>query len=207
MAGLSDRFDSHSISQESASEHLHNQIGLDELTDEQIQAQIDDVQRVNQMLSLENSIFDKFHRKLEPFLLASIGGGSSTNLSATPSSSTHDLNAGAPPPAGSGAAGSRYRKRSKSRSTQGDYRMRLTADQKCDIATKEIEELKEVQRRAGEDSERNLDSYKAISEEADIRLSEFKRDALKAGYDPIKRKIMVEKLIKYFDDRVKERVS
>jgi hypothetical protein len=166
------------------------------------------------MLLLENSIFEKYHKKLEPFLLATMGGGSSTNLSTTPSGSTHDINTSGAPPQAGGAASNRYRKRSKSRSTQGDYRMRLTADQKCDIATKEIEELKEDLRRQAEDSEKNLDSYKAISEEADIRLNEFKiefhefeRDALKSGYNPMKKKIMVEKLVKYFDDKIKERVG
>jgi hypothetical protein len=42
MAGLTDRYDTHSISQESNSEHP-NQNNLDDLTDEQIQAQIDEV--------------------------------------------------------------------------------------------------------------------------------------------------------------------
>ena len=43
MAGLSsDRYDTHSISQESASEHHHQ--GLEELTDEQIQNQIEEIQ-------------------------------------------------------------------------------------------------------------------------------------------------------------------
>lgn len=166
------------------------------------------------MFALENAIFEKYLKKQEPFMLATVAGASSTNLSATPSGSMHDMSgSGAPPPAGGGGTSSRYRKRSKSRSTQGDFRMRLTADQKCDIASKEIDELKEELRRAGEDSEKNLDSYKAISEEADLRLNEFKielhefeRDVLKAGYNTVKKKIMVEKLVKYFDDRIKERV-
>ena len=39
----SDRYDSHSISQESTSEHPNQGASLDELNDEQIQAQIDEV--------------------------------------------------------------------------------------------------------------------------------------------------------------------
>jgi hypothetical protein len=165
------------------------------------------------MLQLENQIFDKYQKKLEPFLLSAIAGGSSSNLSATPSGSMYDLNStgnGAPPPAGGGL---KSRKRSKSRSTQGDFRMRLTADQKSDIATKEIEELKEEIKRGGTNSEKNLDSYNAISEEADIRINEFKielhefeRDVLRAGYNVVKKRIVLEKLVKYFDDRIKERV-
>jgi hypothetical protein len=39
---MTDRYDTHSISQESTSEH-HNQ-GLDEMTDEQLQSHIEDIQ-------------------------------------------------------------------------------------------------------------------------------------------------------------------
>ncbi len=42
MAALTDRYDSHSISQESNSEH-HMQ-GLEDMSDEQIQAQIEEIQ-------------------------------------------------------------------------------------------------------------------------------------------------------------------
>ena len=163
------------------------------------------------MLTLENQIFEKGIKKLEPFMIAAMmGGTSSSSLSTTPSGSMYDLNnAGGVPPAG-GRGG--YRKRSKSRSTVGDYRMRLTADQKCEIASKEIDELKDDTNKAAEDAERNLDSYKAILEEADIRINEIKieihefdRDINKGALNPLNKKIITEKLFKYFDDRIKER--
>lgn len=164
------------------------------------------------MLTLENQIFEKYQKKLEPFMLAAIAGTSSSSLATTPSGSMYDLT-GAGTGQGPSTGGGRYRKRSKSRSTQGDFRMRLTADQKCDIASKEIEELKEEMNRVTEDVERSSDSYNAVLEEAEIRINdikaeirEFERDVLKAGFNPINRKIVAEKLIKYFDDRVKERV-
>ena len=125
------------------------------------------------MLTLENQIFEKAIKKLEPFMMAAqMAGTSSSSLSTTPSGSQYDLNnAGGAPPAGRGAA---YRKRSKSRSTVGDYRMRLTADQKCEIASKEIDELKDDTNRAADMAERSLDGYKAVLEEADIRMNEIK---------------------------------
>lgn len=115
--------------------------------------------------------------------------------------------------AGGGGGGSRYRKRSKSRSTQGDFRMKLNADQKLDIVSREIDELKDELRKIQEERERNFDSFEAVLEEADLRMSEmqieiheFKRDVLKAGYNPVNKKIVGEKLIKYFDNRIKQRV-
>lgn len=208
-APLTDRFDSHSISQESSSEHPNH--SLEDLTDEQILLQIEDITRINQMLTLENQIFEKGIKKLEPFMIAAMmAGTSSSSLSTTPSGSQYDLNnAGGAPPAGGGRG---YRKRSKSRSTVGDYRMRLTADQKCEIASKEIDELKDDTNRAAEMAERSLDSYKAVLEETEIRMNEIKielhefdRDVNKGAINPLNKKIITEKLFKYFDDRIKDR--
>ena len=174
-------------------------------------------------MTLENQIFDKYYKKVETSLLGTIAGTSSSSLATTPSGSMYDLtNAGGGGPSGqqgsiSGAAGgggtSRYRKRSKSRSTQGDFRMKLTGDQKLDIVSKEIDEIREDMRKAAEDREKNFDSYEAVLDEADLRLTEmkieiheFQRDVLKAGYNPVNKKIVAEKLIKYFDNRIKQRV-
>ena len=146
-------------------------------------------------------------------MLAQMAGTSSSSLSTTPSGSMYDLsNQGGGGGTTGGGGGSKFRKRSKSRSTQGDFRMRLTADQKSDIASKEIDELKDETRKQAEDSERRIDSYKAILEEAELRINEikieihdFERDVLKSGLNPVNKKIIAEKLIKYFDDRLKER--
>ena len=106
-----------------------------------------------------------------------------------------------------------YRKRSKSRSTQGDSRIRLTPEQRCDIAIKEIEELKEELKKSAEECEKELDSYRAIYEEADMRyndirkeLYEFERDIVKGAINENTKKVMSESLYKYFDDKLKERV-
>ncbi len=208
-APLTDRFDSHSISQESSSEHPAH-LSLDDLSDEQILLQIEEITRINQMLALENQIFEKGIKKLEPFMLAAnMAGASTSSLSTTPSGSQYDLNnAGGGPP----ARGAGYRKRSKSRSTVGDYRMRLNADQKCEIASKEIDELKDDTNRAADMAERSLDGYKAVLEEAEIRMNEIKieihefdRDINKGAINPLNKKIITEKLFKYFDDRIKDR--
>lgn len=114
---------------------------------------------------------------------------------------------------GTAGAGTRYRKRSKSRSTQGDFRMKLNIDQKLEIVSKEMDELRDEMRKIDDERERNVDSYEAVLDEADLRIAEmkieiheFKRDVLKAGYNSVNKKIVAEKLIKYFDNRIKQRV-
>lgn len=52
------------------------------------------------------------------------------------------------------------RKRSKSRSSNLDKSLKLTAEQKCDIAQREIEELREEIEKLKEDSEKIMDTYK-----------------------------------------------
>lgn len=178
-------------------------------------------------MTLENQIFDKYYKKVETSLLGTIAGTSSSSLATTPSGSMYDLNnlggnqsgtqgsisGGGGGGGGTGGGGtSRYRKRSKSRSTQGDFRMKLTGDQKLDIVSKEIDEIREDMRKAAEERERNFESYEAVLDEADLRLNEmkiemheFQRDVLKAGYNPVNKKIVAEKLIKYFENRLKQR--
>lgn len=145
-------------------------------------------------------------------MLATIAGTSSSSLATTPSGSMYDLNNMSSLQSGLGVTG-KNRKKSKSRSTQGDFRMKLNVDQKIDIVTKEIDEKREEMRKAAEDREKSFDSFQAIFEEADSRVNEmkiemheFKRDVLKAGYNPINKKIVAEKFIKYFDNRIKQRV-
>jgi len=53
--------------------------------------------------------------------------------------------------------------RSKSRSSNIDKSLRLTAEQKCDIAQREIEELREEIDKLKEESEKVLDTYKVIT--------------------------------------------
>ena len=53
-----------------------------------------------------------------------------------------------------------HRKRSKSRSSNLDRSLKLSAEQKCDIAQREIEELREEIDKLRADSEKVLDTYK-----------------------------------------------
>jgi hypothetical protein len=38
-------------------------------------------------------------------------------------------------------------------------------------------------------------------------MHDFERDVLKGGYNPVNKKLIAEKLIKFFDDQLKERVN
>eukprot|EP00916_Digyalum_oweni_P020760 GHVL01034586.1.p1 GENE.GHVL01034586.1~~GHVL01034586.1.p1 ORF type:complete len:344 (+),score=37.71 GHVL01034586.1:3-1034(+) len=144
-------------------------------------------------------MFEKYLRRVEP--KESPKSQSSMNLGA-----------------GSGQSGRddpgrmAHRKRSKSRSSGMDRSLKLSAEQKCDIAQREIEELREEIEKLKEESEKVLDTYKAIMEEADMRLAEtkkeayeFERDIVKGSVNNRTTKVIAEKVMRYFDDRLRAR--
>lgn len=62
------------------------------------------------------------------------------------------------------------RKRSKSRASALDKLLLLTAEQKCDIAQRELEELREDLDKLKEDSERVLDNYRVREKRFVIKI-------------------------------------
>ena len=53
-----------------------------------------------------------------------------------------------------------FRKRSRSRGQFIDKNLKLSAEQKCDIATRELEELRESIEKMKEDAEKKLDNLR-----------------------------------------------
>lgn len=104
------------------------------------------VRRGNEILQAETQMFEKYLKRVEPKDLVGIQPGQAQGL--TPSQSAQDVIRGM------------GRKRSKSRSSNIDRSLRLSAEQKCDIAQREIEELKDEIDKLKEESEKVLDTYK-----------------------------------------------
>lgn len=88
-------------------------------------------------------MFEKYLKRVEPNLTAA---ATTTAAAPAPSQSTHDARV--------------MRKRSKSKGSGVDKHLKLTAEQKCDIAQREIEELREEIDKLKEDTEKILDTYK-----------------------------------------------
>lgn len=175
---------------------------LQDLTDEQIDQLLEETIRANDVLQAETQMFEKYMKRIEP-IKDMIGAQNNTQLpvNTTPSHSTHDL-----------LGGRVGRKRSKSRSSTTDRMLRLTAEQKCDIAQREIEEYREEIEKLREESEKVIDHFKAIMEEADMRLAEIKkafyefdRDIVKASVNPRTGKVIAEKVSRYLEDKLRAR--
>eukprot|EP00128_Syssomonas_multiformis_P005595 Colp12_sorted_trinity150504_noHs@32499 len=88
--------------------------------------------------------------------------------------------------------------------------LKLTYEQKCDIAQRELEELKEEKEKATEMFERQIDNLKAEMEEATLRFSElkkasyeFKRDIVQGAINTRTGKVIAEKVMRYYEDKLR----
>lgn len=111
------------------------------------------IRRANDVLNAETTMFEKYLKRVEPKDMDKTHTGLAQPLiSSTPSQSTTDL-------LGGRIGG---RKRSKSRSSTTDRVLKLSAEQKCDIAQREIEEFREEIEKLRDDSEKVVDTFKVL---------------------------------------------
>ncbi|XP_020819369.1 cilia- and flagella-associated protein 263 [Phascolarctos cinereus] len=142
----------------------------------------------NSSLKVETEMFEKYYNKLEPrdqrFPRASDF-----------KTATMDF------------AQLRSRRKSKIR-VPAEHLVLLTVDQKCDLALRELEDIKEEMRQLKANSERELHRHEAIIEEAEIRgadikkaMQEFQREIL----NTISRKrgsaVATQRVLKYVEDQ------
>ncbi|CAG2252496.1 Coiled-coil domain-containing protein 113 [Mytilus edulis] len=177
---------------ESMSLDTSNEAGDDplmDLNDEQLDKLIQQKMIENQVLQNETQMFEKYLKKSEPKDSGGALGGIGAGL--TVSSSNQDLSRGM------------NRKRSKSRGANLDKSLRLTTEQKCDIAQKKLDDLKEDIEKYRDNCE-IIDNFTlgAIMEECELTLSEtkkesyeFERDILK-GADTLVEKLRLKNTVK-----------
>ncbi|XP_033754334.1 coiled-coil domain-containing protein 113-like [Pecten maximus] len=174
---------------------------LQDMSDEQLFHMVEEMLKENDVLATETQMFEKYLKRNETKDALGAPGQGAATTGVIPSASNQDVMRGV------------NRKRSKSRSSNIDKSsMRLNTEQKCDIAQKEIDELKEEIEKLKENCEKILDTFKAIMEEADLRLAEtkkesyeFDRDILKGSVNARTATVMAEKVVRYFEDKLRSR--
>uniref|UniRef100_A0A670YFL4 Cilia- and flagella-associated protein 263 n=1 Tax=Pseudonaja textilis TaxID=8673 RepID=A0A670YFL4_PSETE len=185
----SERDSVHTGESHEGAEDLH--VELAQLSTEQLLALVEENSHTNSMLKIETEMFEKFFNRLEP-----------KDAGAEKHSSLLDMGQ-APYPRG--------RRKSKSRITV-DRVICLTVEQKCDLVQRDSDETKEDLQLMKENSERSLQNYLAILEEADIRLVEIKRAMIEFDKDIVKTitkkkgsVIASDKVLRYMEDRIRSR--
>jgi chromosome segregation ATPase len=86
----------------------------------------------------------------------------------------------------------------------------LTTEQKYDIATQEMEEVRDEIERMKSNSEKLLDSLRAQMEECDVRIAEIKKDAYEFKRDIVTGaenfrtgKTVAEKAVRYMEEKLR----
>lgn len=85
---------------------------------------------------------------------------------------------------------------------------KLSIVQKCDIAARELDELRDEIQRVKDEAERSHDNFKAIIAETDVRIGEtkksvyeFERDIVRGAVNQRTGLLLGEKVFKYFEDK------
>ena len=88
---------------------------------------------------------------------------------------------------------------------------RLTIDQKSDIAHVIYDEIQHESESSRKNSEKMIDTLRAVLEETEIRIGELKRDAYEFKRDVVvgaengrNGTIMAERVTRYFEDKIKQ---
>ncbi|KAL2093680.1 hypothetical protein ACEWY4_010992 [Coilia grayii] len=147
---------------------------------------IDNLRRSNAVLRAETDMFERHLGRMEPRELAAQGGPEGTPDMVNGMKST------------------------RSRTMTQEKLQQLTLEQKCDVALREMDEMREDLEKLKNSSERMILNLKATLEEADVRLvevkktsNEFDRDVAKVLREKKGAMMGAEKVIRYFEDRMR----
>lgn len=168
---------------------------LGDLTDEELYNLVQETNRANVILKTETQMFESFLKRVDPRDFGLQQAGISQPAPPEQSSRTFIR-----------------KQRSRSRGNSVDKHLKLSAEQKCDIATRELEELREAIEEMKEIAEKKLDNFWAVMEEADIRYAEvkkaqyeFNRDIVNGAINPRTNRVIAEKLLKAIEDKLRSK--
>ncbi|MGH0115781.1 UNVERIFIED_CONTAM: hypothetical protein FKN15_046966 [Acipenser sinensis] len=169
-----------------------------EFEDQQLLDLVEELSRSNAAIKAETEVFERYFSRIDPkdLLPQPLAEQPLLGLSAQEFSQF------------------RGRRKSKSRSMTAERLVRLTVEQKCDVAQRELEEMRDALERQKEGSERVLSNYKATIEESEIRMCELKKASYEfdrdIGRSMLERKgVMMgaEKVIRYIEDKSRTKAS
>ncbi|TPX74457.1 hypothetical protein CcCBS67573_g04278 [Chytriomyces confervae] len=195
-----------------------------------------ELKKRNTLLDNENRLFESYLGRVNPTMgagatagAASGGAASSIKAALLNSGGANNANkddaidglssqieeerrAAAAAAAAADAAGRREKKKKGEKLKEVDKPIVLTPEQKSEIATRELEELRDEIEKQKEEWGKILDNYKAELEEVEIRVSdikksmyEFKRDIVQQAVNQRTGKVVAERVLRYFDDKIRSK--
>ncbi|KAL7749252.1 hypothetical protein RI367_005404 [Sorochytrium milnesiophthora] len=213
-------------------------LNFESLSDFDLIHMLEELAKKNDYMALENQLFEMHLKRVTAHALSGAGGAAAAPGavglgSASPSGPAAAAEATAADPAQLQDAARREttvglvlptnatdeasmirRRKRGDKNKQNEAMATLTPEQKAEVATRELEELRdEIEHEKGEWG-KVIDNLKAEMEEIDIRLAEvkkemyeFKRDIVQAAMNERTGKVMTEKVLRYFEDKLRARDS
>ncbi|KAI9140128.1 hypothetical protein BKA69DRAFT_1029830 [Paraphysoderma sedebokerense] len=187
-------------------------IHLDRYTDDEIIQIHKELEDNNQIISLENHLFESYLARIHPQALTRVEteeirfNGNHDTL--TGNGNEVESNGGIK------KDDNKIKKKRGEKAKQIDSMILLTPDQKNEIATRELEDFKNEFEKGKNDWAKMIDNVKAEIEEIDIRVAEikksmyeFKREIVQAGVSDRTGKVMAEKVVRYIEEKLRAKDS
>ncbi|KAJ3298059.1 hypothetical protein HDU79_000910 [Rhizoclosmatium sp. JEL0117] len=170
----------------------------------------DELKKRNALLDSENKLFESYLARVNP---ANPNANPNMKRDATAMDEMiEEEKRQAQAQAQADAAGRREKKKKGEKTKEVDKPILLTPEQKSEIATRELEELRDEIEKQKEEWGKILDNYKAELEEVEIRVSdikksmyEFKRDIVQQAVNQRTGKVVAERVLRYFDDKIRSK--
>ncbi|XP_072403805.1 cilia- and flagella-associated protein 263 isoform X1 [Chiloscyllium punctatum] len=167
----------------------HLEENIHELTFAQLEEVVKKISISNEALKIESDMLDKYYERVVPKDLALQAQAQAQELAQL--------------------AQGRSRHRSRTRAVTVERLLTLTAEQKCNIAYRELEETKETLSKLKQESDHTIRNLQATLEEAEFALAdikkavnEFERDIGSFTQGKKGSTIVTETLFKYFEDKI-----
>eukprot|EP00668_Euglena_longa_P001815 GGOE01002131.1.p1 GENE.GGOE01002131.1~~GGOE01002131.1.p1 ORF type:complete len:413 (+),score=204.19 GGOE01002131.1:101-1339(+) len=159
-----------------------------------------------QLLEEENRMFTSYHRAVtsqQQSQLRVAGDGTGTSVAEDEVSELSDGSGPASTALSSGVS-SKKSKGGRRRASGSNKEVFLDVERKMEIATAELERLKQERDEEGKLVDRNQETVRACMEEAELRIQETRRDMYEFKRDVVSdKKLEAERILRYLEERLK----
>lgn len=173
------------------------EVNYDNYSDKELSALKDEINQKISFILQENKLLESYLLRVNPNALKTLHtdfAGDSSNQGATTQAVV-------------------TRKKKELKREDASKPILLTAEQKCEIATRELEELRDEIEKQKDEWGKVLDNLKAEMEEVDIRVAEvkkamfeFKRDIVGQAVNSRTGKVIAERILRYYEDKIRAKV-
>ncbi|KAJ3128583.1 hypothetical protein HK098_004009 [Nowakowskiella sp. JEL0407] len=187
--------------QSTTTQPILDDLDFDSYSDAELVSLVEDLTRTNSFLEQENKLFETNLLRVNPQALKNDGFDGREESKDVKDEVQDRL------------LGRREGKKKKGeKAKEIDKPILLTPEQKSEIATRELEELRDEIEKQKEEWSKVLDNYKAEMEEIEIRgqeikktMYEFKRDIEQQAVNPRTGKVIAERVQRYYEDKLRSK--